>query len=125
MLTFIKIAVSVYFIAINVYGFILICFQRKPRRENGVNGKNGENEKNCDCNERNERNERRVSDGKLFVTGALGGATGIYVAMFVFKYRLTSLFLMVVMPVLITLNFYMLIFGFYSDFWLIDRELYY
>ena len=66
-----------------------------------------------------------VSDGKLFVAGALGGATGVYVAMFVFKYRLTSLFLMVVMPVLITLNIYILIFGFYNDFWLIDNELYY
>lgn len=125
MLTFIKIAVSVYFIAINVYGFILICVQRSPLREKDKNGENNGNNECPENVERNRRSERRVSDGKLFVTGALGGATGIYVAMFVFKYRLTSLFLMVVMPVLITLNFYLLIFGFYSDFWLIDRELYY
>lgn len=104
MLVFIKITVLVYFLAINVYGFILICAQKKSVEEA--------------C-------EKSVSDGKLFITGALGGATGIYVAMFVFKYRLTSLFLMVSMPVMIVLNFYVLIFGFYNDFWLIDNELYY
>lgn len=104
MLVFIKITVLVYFLAINVYGFILICAQKKSVEEA--------------C-------EKSVSDGKLFITGALGGATGIYVAMFVFKYRLTNLFLMVSMPVMIVLNFYVLIFGFYNDFWLIDNELYY
>lgn len=104
MLVFIKITVLVYFLAINVYGFILICAQKKSVEEA--------------C-------EKSVSDGKLFITGALGGATGIYVAMFIFKYRLTSLFLMVSMPVMIVLNFYVLIFGFYNDFWLIDNELYY
>lgn len=104
MLVFIKITVLVYFLAINVYGFILICAQKKSVEDA--------------C-------EKSVSDGKLFITGALGGATGIYVAMFVFKYRLTSLFLMVSMPVMIVLNFYVLIFGFYNDFWLIDNELYY
>lgn len=103
MLIFIKITVLVYFLAINVYGFILICAQKKSSEEL--------------C-------EKSVSDGKLFITGALGGAIGIYVAMFVFKYRLTSLFLMVCMPVLIVLNIYVLIFGFYNDFWLIDNEFY-
>lgn len=32
---------------------------------------------------------------------------------------------MITMPVLITINVYVLIFGFYNNFWLIDRELYY
>lgn len=104
MLAFIKIIVLVYFISINVYGFILIHLQKKSHQENI---------------------DKQVSDGKLFIAGALGGATGIYVAMFIFKYRLNSLFLMVAMPVLITINFYVLIFGFYNDFWLIERELYY
>lgn len=104
MLVFIKITVIVYFIAVNVYGFMLIALQRKAHEE---------------CS------DSRIPDGKLFVAGALGGATGVYVAMFVFKYRLTSLFLMVVMPVLITLNVYVLIFGFYNNFWLIENELYY
>lgn len=104
MLVFIKIIVAVYFIAVNVYGFLLIMLQRKEHEE---------------CS------EKHVPDGKLFITGALGGASGIYIAMFVFKYRLTSLFLMITMPVLITVNVYVLIFGFYNDFWLIEREMYY
>lgn len=104
MLIFIKVIVGVYFVAVNVYGFLLIHIQRK-------------------CHE--ECSEKQVSDGKLFIAGALGGAIGVYVAMFVFKYRLSSLFLMVTMPVLITVNVYVLIFGFYNDFWLIERELYY
>lgn len=104
MIVFIKIIVAVYFASVNVYGFLLIYLQKKANEE---------------------RSDKHVSDGKLFVAGALGGATGVYVAMFVFKYRLSSLFLMVTMPVLITINFYILIFGFYNDFWLIERELYY
>ena len=104
MLVFIKIIVIVYFLSVNVYGFNLIAMQRKEHEE---------------CS------DKSVSDGKLFVAGALGGATGIYVGMFVFKYRLTSLFLMIAMPVLITINVYVLIFGFYNNFWLIERELYY
>lgn len=104
MLIFIKVVVIVYFLAVNVYGFLLIMFQKKSEEE---------------CT------ERTVSDGKLFVAGALGGATGVYVAMFVFKYRLSSLFLMVMMPVLITINVYIIVFGFMNDFWLIDNEIYY
>ena len=104
MLIFIKIIVIVYFLAVNVYGFLLIAMQRKEHEE---------------CA------DKSVSDGKLFIAGALGGATGVYTAMFVFKYRLSSLFLMITMPVLITINIYVLIFGFYNNFWLIEREMYY
>lgn len=104
MIIFLKVVVIVYYVAINVYGFFLILMQRKAHEEHS---------------------EKTISDGKLFVAGALGGAAGIYIAMFVFKYRLTSLFLMVVMPVLITINIYILIFGFYNDFWLIDNSIYY
>lgn len=120
MLIFLKITVLVYFLAINVYGFILVYVQRKSREKN--DGQNdGESPASLPLCEK----KQTVSDGKLFIAGALGGATGVYVAMFVFKYRLTSLLLMVVMPVLIALNIYILIFGFYNDFWLIDNELYY
>lgn len=104
MLIFIKVIVIVYFVAVNVYGFLLIMMQRKEHEE---------------CS------DKSVPDGKLFIAGALGGAAGVYIAMFVFKYRLSSLFLMITMPVLITINVYVLIFGFYNNFWLIDRELYY
>ncbi|MBQ7408805.1 MAG: hypothetical protein IJW13_06010 [Clostridia bacterium] len=114
MLVFIKVVVIVYFLAINVYGFFLIKIQKNNRTS-----EERENESN-QC-----RGEKEISDGKLFIAGALGGASGIYIAMFIFKYRLTSLFLMVIMPVLITINFYVLIFGFYNNFWLIENEIIY
>ena len=46
-------------------------------------------------------------DGKLALTGVLGGAIAIYVSMFVFKYRLSNLFLMILMPLLGVLNIFL------------------
>ena len=88
---FIYVLIIVYIIAINVYGVMMLRFQKKARE-------NGDDE------------NLMVSDAKLFLTGFLGGATGIYVFMFIFKYRLKSLFMMVFMPVLIALNVYAIIF---------------
>ncbi len=95
MLTFLRIAVVTYVLAINVYSFILISLQKKQV---------------------DERTKSTIKDAKLFVTGLLGGALGIYVAMFIYSYRLQNLFLMVFMPLLIVLNFYLLIVGFTNNF---------
>lgn len=86
-----------YIIAINLYGILLLKFQKKSR-ENG-------DEENIG-----------ISDTKLLLTGLLGGAIGIFVFMFIFKYRLKSLFMMVLMPVFISLNIYVLILAFNSGF---------
>ncbi len=90
MLIFSYIMIAVYMISINIYGAIILSFQRKEKLEL-------------------KETDGTVSDGKLFLTGALGGALGIYVFMFIYKYRLKSLFLMVVMPMLIALNAYVII----------------
>ena len=80
----------VYLVAINFYGVLMLNFQKKARQDG--------DEENI-----------AISDTKLFLTGLLGGATGIFIFMFIFKYRLKSLFMMVFMPVLIALNVYIII----------------
>ena len=99
MLMLIRLIMATYVLSINVYAFLLIFFQKKQNEENS---------------------EKTVKDSKLFMTGLLGGAIGIYVAMFVYSYRLQSLFLMIVIPILIVLNVYVLIMGFTGNFGFIN-----
>lgn len=80
----------VYVFAINLYGVLMLKFQKKAK-------KNGDEESIA------------VSDAKLLLTGALGGALAIYVFMFIFKFRLKSLIMMVLMPLFIALDVYLII----------------
>ena len=96
MLVFIKVLLAVYAIAINVYSFVILKSQKDSFEEG-------------EC-------ENAVRDGKLFISALLGGATGIYIGMFALKYRLKSMFLMVLMPVLIVVNVYVFFLGFTSDY---------
>lgn len=89
MPTLFYIIIIVYIIAINLYGILMLRFQKKAREDG--------DEENIG-----------ISDTKLLLAGILGGATGIFVFMFVFKYRLKSLFMMVLMPVFIAINIYLL-----------------
>jgi uncharacterized membrane protein YsdA (DUF1294 family) len=86
----IYVLIIVYLIAINLYGIMMLRFQKKAR-ENGDEESVG------------------VGDSKLLLAGFLGGATGIYIFMFILKYRLKSLVIMIVMPLLIAINIYTLI----------------
>ena len=97
---FIYVVLIVYLLSINFYGILMLKFQKKAREEG--------DEENI-----------TISDSKLLLTGLLGGATGIFIFMFVLKYRLKSLFMMVLMPVMIAINVFFIIailngnFGFY------------
>ncbi|MBR2341536.1 MAG: hypothetical protein IKA72_03940 [Clostridia bacterium] len=57
-------------------------------------------------------------DWKLLLCGAMGGAITIYVCMFLFKYKLNNLFLMVVMPIFIAVNGYLWFILFRSGFFM-------
>ena len=95
MPTIFYIIFGVYIIAINFYGILMLKFQKKARSE--------------DANFEDAEEIYKVRDSRLFFIGLLGGALGIFVFSFIFKYRLKSLFLMVLMPVLIALNVYLII----------------
>ncbi|MBO7344963.1 MAG: hypothetical protein J6U92_03385 [Clostridia bacterium] len=79
--------IIVYILAINLYGALMLRFQKKAREDG--------DEENI-----------AISDTKLLLAGFLGGATAIFISMFIFKYRLKSLFMMILMPLFIALNVY-------------------
>ena len=87
MPTLFYILIITYVIAINLYGILMLKFQKKAREDG--------DEENID-----------ISDTKLSITGLLGGALGIFVFMFILKYRLKSIIMMVLMPLFISLNAY-------------------
>ena len=95
MLIFLRIVLITYVIAINVYSYMLVLTQKKQMEE---------------------RLKSSVKDAKLFIAGILGGALGVYIAMFALSYRLQKLLLMVIMPIFIVLNIYLIILAFVNNF---------
>ena len=86
----------VYILAINFYAVILLKSQRD------------------ECG--NDEAKMNGGDGKLILTAILGGAICIYVSMFIMRYRLKNLLLMILMPVIGVLNVYFFIVAFRSGF---------
>ena len=84
----------VYILAVNFYAVILLKSQRDEFGNNEAKMHSG--------------------DGKLILTAILGGAIGIYVSMFIMRYRLKNLLLMILMPVIGVLNVYFFIVAFRS-----------
>jgi uncharacterized membrane protein YsdA (DUF1294 family) len=87
----------VYILAVNFYAFLLIKTQREESTQTDTEG-------------------RKTGDGKLILTAILGGAITMYVCMFIFRYRLNNLVLMISLPVLAALNIYLFILAYRSGF---------
>lgn len=84
----------VYILAVNFYAVMLLKSQRD---ESG-----------------NDEAKMNGGDGKLILTAILGGAIGIYVSMFIMRYRTKNMLLMILMPVIGVINVYLFILAFRS-----------
>ena len=78
---------AVYIAAVNLYAFLLVKTQKRRRAERGAHIPS--------------------DDGKLIAAALLGGAAGVYAAMFALKFRTDSLLLMLTVPVIAVINFYL------------------
>ncbi|MBO7525737.1 MAG: hypothetical protein J6T42_02950, partial [Clostridia bacterium] len=97
MRIFLIVILFVYVLAVNVYGFLLIK-QNRDEEESG---------EQC-CHK----------DSKYVITGALGGALGIYISMFVLRYRTKSLMLMAFMPVFVAITAFVVYSLFANNFFM-------
>ena len=86
---------GVYIAAINFYAVMLIKSQR---------------------DESDDSQSPKTGDGKLILTAILGGAIALYICMFIMRYRLKNLLLMILLPVIGVLNVYFFITAFRSGF---------
>ncbi len=107
MIVFLRTVFIVYLLAINVFGFMLMLTDKRN------------NEIATDTNEENKVNKNKVSKSKLIFTAFLGGALGIYLSLFILKYKTNNLFLMITMPLILVVNVYLLIFLFSNTFGII------
>jgi hypothetical protein len=127
------ILLTVYILAVNFYAFLLI---KNAQAEDELTNIDAEADAdananayggNGSCNRYNGRNggsicssgsggSGNVGNGKLLLTALLGGAIAVYVCMFVFRFRLNNLLLMVAMPVLAALNVYLFFIAYRSGF---------
>ncbi|MDE7301019.1 MAG: hypothetical protein K2N47_02505 [Clostridia bacterium] len=84
-----------YIIAVNVYSVMLLLSLRE---------------------ETVDENRLGAGDGKLILSAILGGAIGIYVTMFITKFKMKNMVLMILLPVIAVLNVWFAVLAFKSGF---------
>lgn len=87
---------STYILAVNYYAFRLLKKQQDDTDVGDMKAGDG--------------------DGRLLLISAMGGAIAVFVTMFVLRYRLDSMLLMIVLPLLAVVNIYCFYLGFRSIF---------
>lgn len=85
---------AVYIAAVNVYSVMLVLSQRN------------------DCLSDDSR--PTTGDGKLLLAALLGGAIGIYVTMFITRFKLKNIVLMILLPIIAVFNVWLCIIAFRS-----------
>lgn len=87
---------TVYILAINFYAVMLLIWQKNQYMT--------------------DENKLNTGDGKLILAALLGGAIGIYVAMFITKFKLNNMLFMILMPVIGALNIWFVVLAYRSGF---------
>lgn len=87
---------TVYILAINFYSVMLLLSQRNEYLS--------------------DQSKLNSGDGKLILSALLGGAVGIYVTMFITKFKLKNMLLMILMPVIGVLNVWFIVLAYRSGF---------
>lgn len=89
---------GVYLIAVNIYSFMLVRSQKQASHDRDHTPKN--------------------LNGKLLISGFLGGAIAAYAALFLLKFKTDNLLLMIILPILAVLNIYLIIILFRNGFFI-------
>ncbi|MDE6557771.1 MAG: hypothetical protein K2K39_01555 [Clostridia bacterium] len=87
---------AAYLIAVNVYSVVLLLTQRSEFL--------------------NDESKLNAGDGKLILSALLGGALGIYVTMFITRFKLKNMVLMILLPVIAVLNVWLCVIAFRSGY---------
>ena len=87
---------AAYIIAVNVYSVMLLLAQRNEYMSDESN--------------------LNAGDGKLILSALLGGAIGIYVTMFITRFKLKNMLLMILLPVIGVINVWLCVVAFSSGF---------
>ncbi len=87
---------AAYIIAVNVYSIMLLLSLRNDYLT--------------------DESKLNAGDGKLILSALLGGAIGIYVTMFITRFKLKNMVLMILLPVIGVLNVWFCVVAFRSGF---------